>query len=270
MKQRARRRLVTAVAGTCLFFVFVSAGSAHAIDKKGVIEKARASYYSLKSNGLVQFQCDISPDWDALLADVGKTDPERVASTIRLLKQLRFAVSLGTTGSAKVTHTTVAASNEEMAKRLNQIYGGMEQMVSGFFDTWAPFMVTSPLPEADSNYRLDERSGEWNLSYEEGPAQVATTLSKDLAIRALRVTTPDFDSTLRPQFFLSPQGFLLSGYQAEYNGKSPGEATKVNARIAYQEIEGLQLPRTLGLDGSYGASTFQILVTFSGCKATKR
>jgi hypothetical protein len=267
MKHLGGRALST-VASVCL--LFFATATARAVDKKEIIQKAHDAYYSLKANGLVEFQCNMSPNWAALLQDTRKTDPAGADRAIQTLSQLVFTVSLGTSGSAKVTHTTVTPANAEMAKGLDQIYGGMEQMVSGFFDTWSPFMVTSPLPEADSNYQLEEQPSQWNLSYKEGSAEVATTMGKDLAIRALKVTSADFNSTLQPQFTRSPKGFLLTGYQAEYYGKSASETTKLNVRIGYQEVNGLQLPQKLSLDGSYGGSPFQIDVTFSGCRATKQ
>jgi hypothetical protein len=269
MQQPGKRALATAVACMCLLTI-LAAASAHAADKKEVVEKARASYYSLKSNGLVEFQCNFMPDWDALLADERKADPAHAAGAIRTLKQLQFTVSLGTSGSAKVTHTAVTPVNDEMAKGLNQIFGGMEQMVSGFFDTWSPFMVGSPLPAADSNYQLEELPNQWNLSYKEGKADVAATMNKGLGIKAVKVTTAEFNSSIQPKFFRTPRGLVLTGYHAEYYGKSPDEATKLNVWIGYQEVDGLQLPETLSLGGSYGRDPFQIEVTFSGCKATKR
>ncbi len=131
-------------------------------------------------------------------------------------------------------------------------------------------MMTSPLPDADSDYQLEEQPEQWNLSYKEGTADVTTTMGKDLAVRELKVTTPEFSSTIQPRFTPSPRGLLLTGYQAEYYGKSESETTKLHVDIGYQEVNGLQLPRTLSLGGSYGGNPFQIQVTFSGCQAAKQ
>ena len=270
MKRRGGLVLTTAIISVWLLFLSAATACAADKDRKDVIKRARDAYYSLKSNGLVEFHCDLSPDWQALLEDTRKTDAAAADRAIQTLKQLRFTVSLGTSGSAKVTHTTITPINDEMAKGLNQIYGGMEQMVSGFFDTWSPFMITSPFPEPDGEYELEERPGQWNLSYKDGSANVATAIGKDLAIRELKVTTTEFNSTIQPRFSGSPRGFLLTGYQAEYYGKSPGQTTKLRVDILYQEVNGLQLPRKLSLGGSYGAVPFQVEVTFSGCQATKQ
>ena len=157
-----------------------------------------------------------------------------------------------------------------MAEGLNQIYGGMEQMVSGFFDTWSPFMIGSPFPDAKGNYELSEQGDLWNLSYREGAStDVVTTMTKTLVIRELQVKTPQFSSSLRPRFTDSAQGRLLTGYEADYVGQSPNETTHLLVGIAYQTVNGFQLPQKLDLAGSYGGTPFQVQVTFSGCKASR-
>ncbi len=132
---RRSGRLVQSVVVMSVCLVFLVGATAGAADKKEVMQKAHSASYSLKSNGLVDVQCNLSPDWEALLSDTRKKDPANADRAIGTLRQLQFTVSLGTSGSAKVTHTTVTPTNEEMAKGLDQIYGGMEQMVSGFFET---------------------------------------------------------------------------------------------------------------------------------------
>jgi hypothetical protein len=252
-----------------LFGLFVLMGAgANAADKKDVVREARAAYYSLQTRGLSQFQCNMTPNWDSLLADTKKTNPVGADRAISMLRQLQFTVTQGSRGPAKVTHTTITATDDKMAEGLNQIYSGMEQMVSGFFDTWSPFMVSSPFPDTGSNYQLADEGALWSLSYKDGPsAQVVTTMTKGLLIRELKVNTPQFSSSIRPQFTDSAQGMLLTGYQADYVGQSPSETTHLQVGIAYQTVNGFQLPQKLNLGGSYGGSPFQVEVTFSGCQA---
>lgn len=273
MKLRTGHGLGCAVVVMCaLLLTAAAAGAADkkAADKKEIIKQARSAYYSLQSQGLVEFQCNMAPNWEALLQETRKTDGPGVDRAIRTLKQLQFTVALGSAGSAKVTHTTVAATNDQMAEGLNQIYSGMEQMVSGFFDTWSPFMRTSPFPEVEGSYELADQGGQWVLSYKEGTAAVVTTMGKDFAIHELKVETSEFLSSLQPQFTRSHGGFLLTGYQADYRGKSASDATKLKVGIDYQEVSGLQLPKKLDLSGNYGGTPFQMQVTFLECKATKK
>jgi hypothetical protein len=262
------RRLSVAGGLVCVFLL--TAGKAGAADKKEVVKQARSAYYSLQSQGLVEFQCNMAPDWEALLQGARQADPGRAEQAIATLKQLQFTVSLGRSGSAKITHTTVTAANDQMAQGLNQIYTGMEQMVTGFFQTWSPFMLGSPLPEAEGDFQMEEKAGQWNLTYKDGTANVVTTMGKNFAIQELKVITDEFTSTIQPGFTSTPKGFLLTGYQADYHGKSPSDTTQLKVGIAYQDVNGLQLPKKLDLSGSYGGSPFQMEITFSGCQATKQ
>jgi hypothetical protein len=131
-------------------------------------------------------------------------------------------------------------------------------------------MMTTPFPEAASDYQLVAQGDEWQLSYKDGSADVVTTMGKDFAIRQMKVTTSEFNSTIQPQFTNSAQGFLLVGYQAEYFGKTPAETTRLQVRIEHQEVNGVQLPKNLNLGGTYGGSAFQVEVAFSGCQAAKK
>ncbi|HXZ27419.1 MAG TPA: hypothetical protein VEG08_05395 [Terriglobales bacterium] len=268
MSQTARRRFGSAAALLLALWLVVPATAAEK-DKRQVLQQARGSYYSLNAHGFSDFQCTTTPDWEALLQDLRKSDPARADRTVALLKQIQFTVKFDTAGSTKVTHTSVPAENDEMAKGLNQIYGGAEQAISGFFDTWSPFMLTSPFPAVDSEYQLDDQGGEWSLSYKEGTSDVVTTMGKDLVIHELRIISPEFRSSIRPQFLTSREGLLLAGYQADYQGKTPEDATALTVKIDYQEVNGLPLPRTLDVSGSQAGSPFRVSFSFSGCQANR-
>src|SRR5258708_12212981 len=92
----------------------------------------------------------------------------------------------------------------------------MEQAMSGFFNTWKPFMFTSPFPEVDSLYQLADTGTEYVLTYKEDTTDVTTTMSKQLVIREMKIISPTFKTVLKPQFTESPQGLLLPGNDATH------------------------------------------------------
>ncbi len=234
-----------------------------------ILKKARQSYYSLKSEGMAQFQCNISPNWAALLAEQRKTNPAAIDKAMEKLKQLSFSVTVAADGSIKVLHNEIPADNDQTAKGLSQIYSGMEQMTSGFFQTWSVFVLTPALPEPGSDFKLEDAGREYRLYYKDGPTDVLTTLGKDFAIRMVKIAAKDFDSTLWPQFTKTAKGFLLTGYQAEYQGKGGADKTELQVTFDYQVADGLQVPHKLNLKGVYNGSPFQVEVTFVGCHATR-
>ncbi len=230
--------------------------------------KARQAYYSLSRERMDQIQADLVPNW-RLVLDEQKVPEDTLKLAVEKLNGIRFTLTVNRKGGASITHTTVAADNDQMAAGLKQIYDGMEQMTVGFFDTWSPYMVTPPLPEVGTPFQLEE-VGVWTtLSYKEGDAKVETTLGKDYAVSVMKVTTPAFNSTISPRFTKSPKGLVLIGYQATYRTAASADATDLTVSIENQEVDGLTLPKKMDLRGSYGASPFHVEVTFRQARTRK-
>ncbi len=236
-------------------------------DKREIIKQARAAYYSLRGRGLDEFESSVQPNWRLVLKDQLAADPASAEKALTMLNGIHFLVSLGRDGAVKITHREdVAPVNEQAAEGFKQIFSGMEQAMSGFFDSWSPFMLTSPFPEVAGDYTLEELNNQYHLSYKDGPAAIATAMSKDLVISEIKVDSPEFKSVLKPQFTKSAQGLLLSGYEATYQGAGGGASVILNVRIENQPVNGMQLPQKLNLDGSYQGTPFQMELAFSGYK----
>ena len=265
----AKRLTPLFLTACALALLLPTVSSAQKPDKVETLKKARQSYYSLKDQGLAEFQCTMVPNWAFLLAEQRKNDPTGIDAAVEKLKALHFGLTLGLDGDAKVTHNELTAENEQVANGLKQVYSGMEQMAAGFFQTWSAYTISPAFPDATTPFELNAIGSDYVISYKEGAAEVTTTMAKDYAISSMRVKTSEFDSTIKPQFKKIPKGLLLSGYQALYRGATPADATDLDVSIDYQEINGLQFPQEVSLSGSYGASPFKVKVNFSACTATK-
>jgi hypothetical protein len=237
-------------------------------EKQKLLKEARSAYYSLKDEGMQGFRCDMTPNWAALLEEQRKANPEGIDKAIERLKGIHFSVEVDSEGNAKVQHTEAAADNPEMAQGLSQVYRGMEQMTTGFFQTWAVFVVRPALPEAGTEFDLESGPQSHHITYNEGPTKVAVTMNRQLAITAVKVQAEGFDSMVRPQFASTGKGYLLTGYDAEYQGASGGDRTNLQVKIDNQKVSGLQIPQKLNLKGSYNGTPFAVEVTFYGCTAT--
>lgn len=251
----------------CCIILNIALPLAHCADvaeKREIIKKARAAYYSLRSHGLDGFETSVQPNWRLVLKDQLAQNPAGAEQGLTMLNGIHFVVLLGRNGAVKITHhQDVAPTNQQAAEGFEQIFSGMEQAMSGFFDSWSPFMLTSPFPEVSGDYTLEDANNQYHLSYKDQTAAIATTMSHDLVISEIRVDSPEFKSVLTPQFTKSAQGLLLSGYDATYQGAAGGESVKLNVRIENQPVNGFQLPRKLNLEGSYQGTPFQMELTFS-------
>jgi hypothetical protein len=199
---------------------------AEQLDKRAILAQAGQAYYSLRGEGLESFQCDITPNWANQLKDASKQNPRNAAEAIKFLSQLRFTVTLAADGSVKFRHNEVASKDKSREAALRQIYGGMEQMTVGFFETWKLFVLTPPFPRATSDYQLESIGSQYKLSYREGEASVITMMGTDFAIIKVIVSTSQFDSSIEPKFAATPKGLILTAYEADYQSQKPEEATK--------------------------------------------
>jgi len=188
---------------------------------------------------------------------------------INILRQLHFAVSLAPGGAVSVTHNELPASSARMASGLQDVYGGMEGMIRGFFDTWAVFVLYPPLPENGTAFQLETLGSQYRLTYDEDAAHVATTLSGDFAVTHIDTTTTSFASSIWPRFTRSPQGFVLASYNAQYQTGKPDEATQLQVLLGYQQVSGMQLVRDLKMTGTYGSEPIRAEVGFTNCRVTK-
>jgi hypothetical protein len=112
---------------------------------------------------------------------------------------------------------------------------------------------------------------EWKLTYKDGDADVRDKLDGKFKLRDVQVTTSTFKSTLQPAFVESDDGYLLAGYQADYDEPAKPEAkTQLQARIEHQNVDGVLIPKRLNLSGTYGPTPFVTELSFSGCSVTKR
>ena len=243
-------------------------------NKQALLEKARQSYYNLRTEGLSTFQCDVIPNWELLLKDQRKADPASADKAIATLNQLSFTTVLGSDDSVKVSHKDLADQSKQMMDALAQVISGMEQMTSGFFDTWDVFMLKPPFPEVKSEYHMEAVGSGYRLSYQEkpadGPADVVTSMDHDFAVSNMHVTTAKFDSTIRPTFTRTAKGLRLSGYDADYASQNAAETTHLKVFIDYQDVSGLSVPQKLNLSGSYGGSPFAVELTYTGCQVSRK
>lgn len=268
MKKAARSKICILLLVCCALAPLCAAQAV--ANRQSVLSQARQSYYNLRSEGLSSFQCSVTPNWGLLLQDQRKQDPDGADAAIKVLSQLRFTASLGADDSVKLTHNDLPGQSQQMMDALKQIYGGMEQMTSGFFDTWKLFMLIRPFPEVTGDYRLEAVGPQYRLSYREDLADVVTTMGRDFAISNLKVTTAQFDSTIQPRFNSTPKGFVLSAYDASYQSQKPEEATQLKVLMDYQEVSGMQMLQKLNLSGSYGGTPFAVELTFSDCQVVKK
>ena len=239
---------------------------AHGIDKKDIVRQARQSYYSLNSEGLMGFRCEVLVDWDSTFKTL-KTDAVGREQLLPILKKTQFDLLVGENGASTVSHRSdMAPANEEIAERLRRVTSGIEQILTGFMHTWSGFMMKSPVPESESEYQVQDLGEHgYRLALKQGTADVAISMTRDYAIEAMQVTTPEFEGTVRPRFSRKKNGFVLIGYDAVYKAAS-GSPQQVSVKVEYKDVEGFNLPSTVAAT----VNSVETLLTFGDYHLKKR
>jgi hypothetical protein len=233
-------------------------------DRKKVVQEARQAYYNLRTAGLDEFRATIRPNWESVLKDQLKADPAQGQAAVKLLNGLHFYMLLDKDAKVTVTHhTDVEPANQQQREGFDQIYSGLDQAVSGFFATWSMFMLNAPLPATESDYQVEDLGREYRINYKDGAADVVTLIRKDLTISEVNVTSADFISSVRPQLTRTGKGFVLSGYTADYKPTTGPGVVKLDVKIDYQAVSGLQLPVNLIADSVLDGAPTHIELAFS-------
>lgn len=265
-EQQLSRIATTAAAEaqrTRLTYAAAQTGQPGPADRE-TVRAAREAYYSLAANGFQGMTADVEVDWAFILGRPLTSDEQRVFGAIK------FQVGLDANGAATVTATTPPPANENQRAGFAQITGGMDQMLTGFFQTWSMFMIASPLPSPGSAFQLQREAKSYRLSYRSGPAAVVTTLLKNYAITSYTAASPDSTDTVRPVFTPTEDGFVLTGYAAEYVTPSGAGNTSLTVDLTYQDVAGLRLAKGMTLDSTYEGQASRVKIEFKNVAVKKR
>lgn len=244
---------------------------AASLDSKVVLSQARAAYYDLSARGFRQYRFQAKPDWAAMLGELATTNPDGFAGAMKLFATLHFDVVVAEDGTAKVSHNEVESPNEKARAGMDQVYNGMDQMLTGFFQTWSPFMVQTPFTKVGTGLSIEETGGKYRVQWvESGSTKVDILMDRTYAVTEMKVSSPTFDSVIRPTFDRQPGGLVLVGYEADYKEKAPAEPIRVLVLIKNKPVQGLMVPTDLDLTAWIGTNKTRILMAFTAGSVEKK
>ncbi len=96
------------------------------------------------------------------------------------------------------------------------------------------------------------------------------TLDKDATVGAVMVTRPEVNSVTWPQFTKTPKGFVPVSFDNDVRIPAQGGAAHVRTVITYQEVAGLQLPKTIKNTVTASGTSYEAEVALTDCAVTKR
>jgi hypothetical protein len=132
-------------------------------------------------------------------------------------------------------------------------------------------MMTSPFPAEDSEYTLEDSNNGYRLTYKEGQSQVITLMTRTFVITDTTVHGSDFDSTIRPTFMTTVDGYVLAAYDGDYlPTQSKTGVVKLSGSMEHSLVDGLRLVKKLAFDSRVDGVPNQTELTFTDYTIRKR
>ena len=232
-------------------------------DKEQTLTRAGQAYYNLKQSGLIEFRANLKPNWQMLAGS--QSSPE----SLKTLEGIRFSIWIDPQSRFFLDHETdLLPASDKASEYYDRVFKDMDSAVSRFISTWSVFVLTSPFPRSASDYQLTQVGEQYQFSNREGANTVLTIADGDFKITEIKVTSAGFKASLKPMLEKTPKGFILTGYTASYQTDS--RITRVEARLEYQEVNGLQLLRKVNMNTVYEGKPAQIEWLFADYRVKVR
>ena len=225
-------------------------------------------YYSSAKAGLTGFDCNVRPDWQALIlsaSHVNALPPEDAhlalvkASKVTLHSHMRGGVTFDWSDAAQAK-----ALDQQSAETLTGFHQTVEQMLESFMQFWTPFFENSVVPESAEGLDITHTETVHTIHAKQGDTELTEVFSSDLILQQFNVNMSGTSIKFFPSYKPSPQGLLVSGFRAHVNpvGAPLDEAQDMTVDVAYQPVNGFPIPDKLNIE-VIGTGKFNF--TLDGC-----
>jgi hypothetical protein len=221
-----------------------------------ILRKAEGAYYILQVQGLKSFQCVIQPNWAQIV-----TDPTQLA----LVSPVQFTAVIDDQGAATVT--PFLPSGAAIDPSLNDLVGGLQQTVEGFFQTWNSMVFSRVFsPGDDDQLVYSSQADGYHFAQKTSDANVDIVMTRDALMTAMKVTTSSSVIAMAPVYIATDNGLLLSSMNSVIDsGKQ-----KVNFQLQYEMVDGFEMPAMAAYQVIFPDQTVSIDMSFSSYKIIRQ
>jgi hypothetical protein len=238
-------------------------------EAKQIVAQARNAYYNLEGAGFAQYRCQFQPDWDAIFAQLA-TDELGREKLLPILKQERFYVAVGPEGASSISRQLdIAPPSEAVAERLRTSVSGMDQTVTGFLKTWELFGISSPFPSEDSAYEVEDRDGNYRVTYKEAADDVTVVMNHDLKVTEFILASTALNGDFRITTIPSDKGLLFAAYDADVR-QGTAASQHVSAKMEYGQFDGWTLLSAVKMATPIPSGTLTVPIAFTNCEVKRK
>ena len=232
-----------------------------------LMQQARQSYYILHAHGFQEFHCQVLLDWDTMYSNID-VDTVGREQLLPMLKKMQIQIAVGPTGAVNVSHESdVAPLSDDVAARMRQSTGGIEQLLTGFFQTWSQFAIDTMFPDVGSDYQMEAIGDRYRVTQKDSSGEVVLEMNHDLVMDRMHVATSKVNGNVDPVFTPGKGGLMLTGYEGNVRSEG-GPAQQLTVKVTYQDVDGFQLPHAVtALIARPSGGPINLPLTFATCHA---
>lgn len=212
-----------------------------AVSPAAAFRESRALYYTPEDKGLQGFQCAVAFDWKSFIERATNSPVEDSSPQLAYLRSIKLTVTDDLNGTGELHWQQPARATDDDTS-ISQIRGGMEQMWSGFFQTWNGLYSADILTMVDTTTIVDRTPNGYHVFSREGNKTAEESFGADFTMHSLHVSTPEMDTTLTPTFANTPQGRLIASWNSVNKQPPTAPGTSVATTVHYAPVDGFQIP----------------------------
>jgi hypothetical protein len=257
----------TLVASVCLSAISLPAalGQTPAPTLESRLQLAKALYYTPTTTGLKSFHCDVTVDWKDLLSRFGAPNLPADDPHLVYLQSTKLSIDDDLSGAGTLNWSSPATG--DMDDSIGKIRGGMEQMISGFFQSWNPFLNGTYIPALDATTTAKAEGDGVLVHSGDASNDVNEHFDKNMLLTEMHVITPALDVNAHPTFLDTPKGRLITTLKSEIHQPPTAPALEVTMSSTYAPVATYQVPAILTFSvQNVGDFTFKL----SACQVNSK
>jgi hypothetical protein len=223
---------------------------------------AKSLYYTPTSSGLKSFQCKASIDWKDLLTRFGAPNLSDDNPYLKYLNSVQLSVSDDLNGAGTLNWKAPTPMPDGMESSIGKMHDGMTQMLTGFFQSWNPYMNGGYIPAADKSDTVTANAEGIHVHGVDDKTTIDEQFDKNLLLTNMHVVTPELDVTAYPTYTETPNGRIISVIRSLIHQPPTAPAAEAIMSAKYSTVGAFQIPSSVSFEVK-NVGTFNF--AFSSC-----
>ncbi len=209
---------------------------------------AHAQYYTPTASGLKSFRCDTTIDWKGMLSRMTGSEIPDDNPGLKYLNAVHLSISDDLHGKGSLEWSDGSGPPQGKEDALKQTREGMQEAVSGFFQTWNAYMNGSMVPLPDSTVAITPSGEGLHLSGKANELQIDEDFDKNMLLTQALVEGPAIRVLARPSYASTTDGLLVSSVQSQVHQPPTAPEVDISYQIEYAKVDSFQIPTHIVLD----------------------